>query len=578
MTDRAKNSPESSPPEANDEPRRQPPKSSWSKVRENVEAVVIAIILALIIRHFSLEAFEIPTGSMAPGLYGVHVESECPNCGTASAIGIDTDPMSGKVLARLFQDSVVYEGSCPECGGRVEDNPQKEGVQVYCHGCSMYVDSQGEGFRRGRVGIIEPSCPLCTHQYKEIFDIGDCRKGHKILVNKFLYQLEEPQRWQVIVFKFNRQRNYIKRLVGLPGERIQVVDGDIHIDGEIERKPVWAQNQLWHPVHDSHNRERGHVKDAWWVGGKGWEVKPKLGEVTFNTLGEESTLRYQRAIYNSYAYNNAKVNRKRGDRVRDLRVQADIVVNAVASAGEGSLELEIVNEPYIYRCRIPVGSESGNTTFSSWRGEGGSGSSEEILEVVSDLRLEPRTPTNVDFYLADRTLVLRIDGEVRGRRELPPEDPGHYEYRKGKKTTVGLRARNIGGHVERLRVYRDIHYTWLGRHERVACEEPYQIPGAGVVFELAGGETVQGDIRAEEEGRVQIALRGSDGEALRWLERDEIVSAMALEGAYFAMGDNSPSSLDSRAWGFVPQQNMLGRAFAIFWPALPWRWQIGFIR
>jgi signal peptidase I len=43
---------------------------------------------------------------------------------------------------------------------------------------------------------------------------------------------------------------------------------------------------------------------------------------------------------------------------------------------------------------------------------------------------------------------------------------------------------------------------------------------------------------------------------------------------YFAMGDNSSSSLDSRSWGTVPAQNMLGRAFVIFWPAR----QVGFIK
>ena len=32
------------------------------------------------------------------------------------------------------------------------------------------------------------------------------------------------------------------------------------------------------------------------------------------------------------------------------------------------------------------------------------------------------------------------------------------------------------------------------------------------------------------------------------------------------LGDNSPNSQDSRAWGFVPRENVIGKAFLVFWP------------
>ena len=41
------------------------------------------------------------------------------------------------------------------------------------------------------------------------------------------------------------------------------------------------------------------------------------------------------------------------------------------------------------------------------------------------------------------------------------------------------------------------------------------------------------------------------------------------EGCYFVLGDNSASSRDSRYWGFVPKENIVGRAMFIWWP--PWR-------
>ena len=38
------------------------------------------------------------------------------------------------------------------------------------------------------------------------------------------------------------------------------------------------------------------------------------------------------------------------------------------------------------------------------------------------------------------------------------------------------------------------------------------------------------------------------------------------QGYYYVLGDNSGSSRDSRYWGFVPKENILGKAFLIYWP------------
>ena len=64
--------------------------------------------------------------------------------------------------------------------------------------------------------------------------------GDSIIVNKFAYLFSEPERGDVIVFKQSgSEHDYydVKRVMGLPGETIQIVDGVIHINGvEIEEK------------------------------------------------------------------------------------------------------------------------------------------------------------------------------------------------------------------------------------------------------------------------------------------------------------------------------------------------------
>ena len=59
--------------------------------------------------------------------------------------------------------------------------------------------------------------------------------GDNLIVDKITYRFSAPKRYDVIVFPFRYQKNvyYIKRVIGLPGETVQIKNGDIYIDGEI---------------------------------------------------------------------------------------------------------------------------------------------------------------------------------------------------------------------------------------------------------------------------------------------------------------------------------------------------------
>lgn len=59
--------------------------------------------------------------------------------------------------------------------------------------------------------------------------------GDNLIVDKITYRFSDPQRYDIIVFPFQHEDHvyYIKRIIGLPGETVQIEDGDIYIDGEL---------------------------------------------------------------------------------------------------------------------------------------------------------------------------------------------------------------------------------------------------------------------------------------------------------------------------------------------------------
>ncbi len=59
--------------------------------------------------------------------------------------------------------------------------------------------------------------------------------GDQLIVDKITYRFRDPVRYDIIVFPYQYEENtyYIKRIIGLPGETVQIVDGEILIDGEV---------------------------------------------------------------------------------------------------------------------------------------------------------------------------------------------------------------------------------------------------------------------------------------------------------------------------------------------------------
>lgn len=56
-----------------------------------------------------------------------------------------------------------------------------------------------------------------------------------LIVDKISYRFRDPERYEIIVFPYKYQEDtyYIKRIIGLPGETVQIKDGAVYIDGEL---------------------------------------------------------------------------------------------------------------------------------------------------------------------------------------------------------------------------------------------------------------------------------------------------------------------------------------------------------
>lgn len=78
-----------------------------------------------------------------------------------------------------------------------------------------------------------------------------------LIVDKITYRFSEPQRFDIIVFPFQYEEDtyYIKRIIGMPGERVRIDwDGTIYIDGEVLEEnygleviqdPGWAADEIF---------------------------------------------------------------------------------------------------------------------------------------------------------------------------------------------------------------------------------------------------------------------------------------------------------------------------------------------
>ncbi|MEA3560277.1 MAG: signal peptidase I [Candidatus Omnitrophota bacterium] len=68
-------------------------------------------------------------------------------------------------------------------------------------------------------------------------------RGDRILVNKFIYRFKEPERWDIVVFKYplNPKKDFIKRLAAKEGEKVTIINGRVFIDNKMVDNPYLSE-------------------------------------------------------------------------------------------------------------------------------------------------------------------------------------------------------------------------------------------------------------------------------------------------------------------------------------------------
>jgi signal peptidase I len=214
------------------------PNAAW---RENVEVLLVALSVAMGIRTFFLQPFKIPTGSMQPTLYGV------------TSVNLINDPAfkipTGLTRVREWFEGVSYIHLVAKNDGTLDRVQAPIRLLIFNILQNLVVGGQNytiwfppdygappSGTLENRAGL-QPGVSAFTNGQ----DIVRLRvnAGDHLFVDRLTYNFRVPKRGETIVFETRgieglpQDQFYIKRLVALGGERVQIgEDRHLVIDGK----------------------------------------------------------------------------------------------------------------------------------------------------------------------------------------------------------------------------------------------------------------------------------------------------------------------------------------------------------
>lgn len=236
-----------------------------ASTRENVEVFLVAIAVAMGIRTFLLQPFKIPTGSMQPTLYGVTAENHAG----------DPNFRIPNFLQRSWEfisQGVTYYHIVAQNDGEfslVDEQPSRFLLfnlkQRFKIGDQLYtVWSPPENLFQKHAQL---SYGVTFKAGQDVLKLRAVSGDH-LFVDRMSYNFRRPARGDIVVFKtqgiryprMSEDQHYIKRLIGLSGEKVQIGD-DRHVI--INGKRLDASTPRFERIYDESKWEEdaymGHV-------------------------------------------------------------------------------------------------------------------------------------------------------------------------------------------------------------------------------------------------------------------------------------------------------------------------------